>query len=146
MHTINTKAITYFIGQNVKSRYVYMNTLEIINYNIIAILKERQKTINELADILKISKSTLMRKLENKSMFTANELKQISAFLGTSIESLASNTSDITEADIIKRIIKNTNSAKIKEGLEVADQIADMICFYNIVMMNANAMKRSYEM
>lgn len=122
-----------------------MNTLEIINYNIIAILKERQKTINELADILKISKSALMRKLENKSMFTANELKQISTFLGTSIESLASNTNDIIEADVIKRTIKNTNSVKIKDGLVIADQIADMICFYNTASANVNMMRQTCE-
>lgn len=118
---------------------------EIISNNIMNIMKQKGKKQIELADYLGVSKQIVSKMLSGSRMINAVELQKISEFLGTSMESLVKQPALFQETNAIKVFMGKVESQEAREGLEIADEIADLICFYACVCENAEEMMKPSE-
>lgn len=122
-----------------------VNMNEIISNNIINIMKQNGKKQVDLAGYLGVSKQIISKMLSGVRVITAVELKKIAEFLGVSMESLVKIPETIPETNAVKAFMGRVESAEAKEGLKIADEIADMICFYARTRENAEKMMQPWE-
>lgn len=124
---------------------VVINPNEIISNNIMNIMKQNGKKQIDLADYLGVSKQVISKMLTGGRMINAVELQKISEFLGTSMENLVKRPVVIPETNAIKAFMGKVESREAKEGLEIADEIANLICFYARTRENAEEMMKPWE-
>ncbi len=117
----------------------------IISNNIINNMKQKEKKQIDLANYLGISKQVMSKMLSGARIINAVELKQISCFLNVSMDNLVKVPNVIPEMNTVRAFMGKIESQKAKEGLEIADEIADMICFYARSQENAEAMMQPWE-
>jgi transcriptional regulator with XRE-family HTH domain len=122
-----------------------VNMNEIISNNIMNIMKQNGKKQIELADYLGVSKQIISKMLSGARVINAVELQKISEFLGVSMESLVKIPQVIPETNTVKAFMGRVESLEAKEGLKIADEIADMICFYARTRENAEKMMQPWE-
>lgn len=122
-----------------------INPNEIISNNIMNIMKQNGKKQIDLADYLGVSKQVISKMLTGGRMINAVELQKISEFLGTSMENLVKRPVVIPETNAIKAFMGKVESREAKEGLEIADEIANLICFYARTRENAEEMMKPWE-
>ncbi|MCD8155350.1 MAG: helix-turn-helix domain-containing protein [Clostridiales bacterium] len=121
------------------------NVSETISNNIMNIMKQNGKKQIELADYLGVSRQVISRMLTGGRMINAMELQKISEFLGTSMESLVKRPTGIAETNAVKAFMGKVESQKARDGLEIADEIAELICFYARTRENAEEMMKPWE-
>jgi transcriptional regulator with XRE-family HTH domain len=124
---------------------VMVNMNEIISNNIINIMKQNGKKQIDLAGYLGVSKQIISKMLSGVRVINAVELQKIAEFLGVSMESLVKIPQVIPEANVVKAFMGRVESTEAKEGLKIADEIADMICFYARTRENAEKMLQPWE-
>ena len=112
---------------------------EIISNNIMNIMKQNGKKQIDLADYLGVSKQVISR------MINAIELQKISEFLGTSMENLVKRPEVFQETNAIKAFMGKVETQEARDGLEIADEIANLICFYARTRENAEEMMKPWE-
>jgi transcriptional regulator with XRE-family HTH domain len=122
-----------------------VNMNEIISNNIINIMKQNGKKQIDLAGYLGVSKQIISKMLSGVRVINAVELQKIAEFLGVSMESLVKIPQVIPEANVVKAFMGRVESTEAKEGLKIADEIADMICFYARTRENAEKMLQPWE-
>lgn len=122
-----------------------VNMNEIISNNIINIMKQNGKKQIDLAGYLGVSKQIVCKMLSGVRAINAVELKKIAEFLGVSMESLVKIPGIIPETNAVKVFMGRVESTEAKEGLKIADEIADMICFYERTRENAEKMLQPWE-
>jgi transcriptional regulator with XRE-family HTH domain len=122
-----------------------VNMNEIISNNIMNIMKQKEKKQVDLADYLGVSKQIISKMLSGARVINAVELQKISEFLGVSMESLVKIPQVIPETNTVKVFMGRVESLEAKEGLKIADEIADMICFYANTCENAEKMMQPWE-
>ena len=103
---------------------------EIISNNIMNIMKQNGKKQIDLADYLGVSKQVISKMLTGGRMINAIELQKISEFLGTSMENLVKRPEVFQETNAIKAFMGKVETQEARDGLEIADEIANLICFY----------------
>ena len=103
---------------------------EIISNNIMNIMKQNGKKQIDLADYLGVSKQVISKMLTGGRMINAIELQKISEFLGTSMENLVKRPEVVQETNAIKAFMGKVETQEAKDGLGIADEIANLICFY----------------
>jgi transcriptional regulator with XRE-family HTH domain len=118
---------------------------EIISNNIINIMKQNGKKQIDLAGYLGVSKQIISKMLSGVRVINAVELQKIAEFLGVSMESLVKIPGLIPETNAVKAFMGRVESTEAKEGLKIADEIADMICFYARTRENAEKMLQPWE-
>lgn len=118
---------------------------EIISNNIIDIMKQNGKKQIDLAAYLGVSKQVISKMLTGGRMINAIELQKISAFLGTSMDNLVKRPEVLQETNAIKAFMGKVETQEAKNGLEIADEIANLICFYARTRENAKEMMESWE-
>ena len=122
-----------------------VNMNEIISNNIINIMKQNEKKQIDLAGYLGVSKQVISKMLSGARMINAIELQQIAEFLGVSMESLVKVPQIIPETNTVKAFMGRVESQEAKEGLKLADEIAELICFYARSHENAEEMMQPWE-
>ena len=122
-----------------------VNLNMIITNNIMNIMKQNGKKQVDLAGYLSVSKQVVSRMLSGARIINAAELQKISEFLGVSMESLVKAPEIIPETDAVKAFMGQVKSQEAKEGLKIADEIADLICFYARIRENAELMMKPWE-
>ena len=118
---------------------------EIISNNIMNLMKKSGKKQIDLANYLGVSKQVISKMLTGGRMINAIELQEISKFLGTSMENLVKTPEVFQEANTIKAFMGKVESQEAREGLEIADEIANLICFYARTRENAEEMMKPWE-
>ncbi|MFR1401231.1 MAG: helix-turn-helix domain-containing protein [Mediterraneibacter gnavus] len=118
---------------------------EIISNNIMNIMKQNGKKQIDLADYLGVSKQVISKMLTGGRMINAIELQKISEFLGTSMDNLVKRPEVLQETNAIKAFMGKVETQEAKNGLEIADEIANLICFYARTRENAKEMMESWE-
>jgi transcriptional regulator with XRE-family HTH domain len=108
-------------------------------------MKQNGKKQIELADYLGVSKQIISKMLSGARVINAVELQKIAEFLGVSMESLVKIPQVISETNTVKAFMGRVESLEAKEGLKIADEIADMICFYAHTRENAEKMMQPWE-
>lgn len=122
-----------------------INVNEIISNNIMNIMKQNNKKQVDLAGYLGVSKQVTSKMLSGTRMINAIELQKIAEFLNVSMESLVKIPQTIPETNTVKAFMGKVESKEAKEGLAVADEIANMICFYARTHENAIEMMKPWE-
>ena len=118
---------------------------EIISNNIMNIMKQNGKKQIDLADYLGVSKQVISKMLTGGRMINAIELQKISEFLGTSMENLVKRPEVFQETNAIKAFMGKVETQEARDGLEIADEIANLICFYARTRKNAEEMMKPWE-
>lgn len=122
-----------------------VNMNEIISNNIMNIMKQNNKKQIELAGHLGVSKQIISKMLSGSRMINAVELQKIAEFLNVSMESLVKVPQVIPETNTVKAFMGKVESQEAKDGLAIADEIANMICFYARTHENAKEMMQPWE-
>lgn len=122
-----------------------INMNEIISSNIMNIMKQNNKKQVDLAGYLCVSKQVISKMLSGARIVNAVELQKIAEFLGVSMESLVKVPQVIPETNTVKAFMGKVESQEAKDGLAVADEIADLICFYARTHENAEEMMQPWE-
>lgn len=118
---------------------------EIISNNIMNIMKQNDKKQIDLAGYLNVSKQVISKMLSGARMINAIELQKIAEFLGVSMESLVTIPQVIPETNTVKAFMGRVDSKEAKDGLALADEIANLICFYARTHENAEEMMQPWE-
>ena len=118
---------------------------EIISNNIVNIMKQNGKKQIDLAEHLGVSKQVISKMLTGGRMINAIELQKISEFLGTSMENLVKRPEAFQETNAIKAFMGKVETQEARDGLEIADEIANLICFYARTRENAEEMMKPWE-
>lgn len=118
---------------------------EIISNNIMNIMKQNGKKQIDLAEYLGVSKQVISKMLTGGRMINAIELQKISEFLGTSMENLVKRPEVFQETNAIKAFMGKVETQEARDGLEIADEIANLICFYARTHENAEEMMKLWE-
>ena len=122
-----------------------VNMNEIISRNIMNIMKQNEKKQIELAGFLGVSKQVISKMLSGARTINAAELQKIAEFLNVSMESLVKISVVIPETNTVKAFMGRVESQEAKDGLKIADEIADMICFYARTCENTDEMMQPWE-
>lgn len=122
-----------------------VNVNEIISNNIMNIMKQNNKKQVDLAGYLGVSKQVTSKMLSGARMINAIELQKIAEFLNVSMESLVKAPQAIPETNTVKAFMGRVESQEAKDGLAIADEIADLICFYARTHENAVEMMQPWE-
>ena len=122
-----------------------VNANEIISNNIMNIMKQNNKKQVDLAGYLGVSKQVISKMLSGARMINAIELQKIAEFLDVSMESLVKVPQVISETDTVKAFMGRVESQEAKDGLAIADEIANLICFYARTHANALEMMQPWE-
>ena len=122
-----------------------VNMNEIISNNIMNIMKQNNKKQVDLAGYLGVSKQVTSKMLSGARMINAIELQKIAEFLNVSMESLVKAPQVIPETNTVKAFMGRVESQEAKDGLAIADEIADLICFYARTHENAVEMMQPWE-
>ena len=113
--------------------------------NIKKHLKKIGKTPSDLAGYLGTTRLAVGNMLDGSRTINAMELREIALFCKVSVADLVKPLRDGRGMDVIQNLIGKAGSNSARKGLETADQIADMICFYAKANKNAEEMMQSGE-
>lgn len=122
-----------------------VNMNEIISNNIMNIMRQNDKKQIELAGHLGVSKQVVSKMLSGARMINAIELQKIAEFLGVTMESLVKIPQVFPETNTVKAFMGRVESQEAKDGLAIADEIANLICFYARTHENAEEMLQPWE-
>lgn len=122
-----------------------VNMNEIISNNIMNIMKQNDKKQIDVAGYLGVSKQIISKMLSGARTINAIELQKIAEFLGVSMESLVKVPQMIPETNTVKAFMGRVESQEAKDGLAIADEIANLICFYARTHENAEEMMQPWE-
>ena len=125
--------------------FVMVNMNEVISSNIVNIMKQNNKKQINLAEYLGVSKQTISKMLNGSRMINAVELQKIAEFLGVSMEKLVEISQMTSEINTVKAFMGRVESQEAKDGLAIADEIADLICFYARTHDNVEVMMQPWE-
>ena len=122
-----------------------LNVNEMISNNIMNVMKQNGKKQVDLAGYLGVSKQVISKMLSGARMINAIELQKIAKFLNVSMESLLKVPQMMPETNTVKAFMGRVESQAAKDGLAIADEIADLICFYARTHENALELMQPWE-
>ena len=124
------------------------NMNQAIGNNIRKHLKKIGKSPSDLAGYLGTTRLSVGNMLDGSRTVNAMELREIALFCKVSVADLVKASKDGGGMDVVQPLIGKAGSDfsdSVRKGLETADQIADMICFYAKANENAEEMMRPWE-
>ncbi len=117
----------------------------VIASNIKNELKKANKTQDDLAYEIGISKDMMNMIMNGTRMINRLELEKISKYFNVSIESLMTIPKNYMDTNVIDMFIKRVNTKEAQKGIELADELSDMILFHNRIYRNDKKMEQSYD-
>ena len=124
------------------------NINKAIGNNISKHLKKIGKSPSDLAGYLGTTRLSVGNMLDGSRTINAMELREIALFCKVSVADLVKPSKDCGGMNVMQSLIGKAGSDfsdSARKGLETADQIADMICFYAKANENAEEMMRPWE-
>lgn len=121
-----------------------INMNQAIGNNIRKHLKKIGKSPSDLAGYLGTTRLAVGNMLDGSQTVNAMELREIALFCKVSVADLVKVPKDGGGMDIVQSPIGKVYSDSARKGLETADRIADMICFYAKANKNAERMMQSW--
>ena len=119
-----------------------------IGNNIREHLKKIGKSPSDLAGYLGTTRLSVGNMLDGSRTVNAMELREIALFCKVSVADLVKASKDGGGMDVVQPLIGKAGSDfsdSVRKGLETADRIADMICFYAKANENAEEMMQPWE-
>ena len=121
------------------------NMNQAIGNNISRHLKKIGKSPSDLAGYLGTTRLSVGNMLDGSRTVNAMELREIALFCKVSVADLVKVPKDGGEMDVLPSLIGKAGSDSARNGLETADRIADMICFYAKANESAEEMLQPWE-
>ena len=124
------------------------NMNKAIGENIKVNLKKIGKSPSDLAGYLGTTRLAVGNMLDGSRTVNAMELREIALFCKVSVADLVKPSVDVGEVDVVRSRIGKAGSDfsdSARKGLETADRIADLICFYAKANQNAEEMMQPWE-
>ena len=121
------------------------NMNKAIGNNIRAYLKKIGKSPSDLAGYLGTTRLAVGNMLDGSRTINAMELREIALFCKVSVADLVKAPKDGGKIDVMQNLIGKVGSDSARKGLETADRIADMICFYAKANESAKDMMQAWE-
>lgn len=122
-----------------------LNMNELISSNIVDNLRKSGKSQIDLAHHLGISNQSMSDMLDGSRTINVEELQGIAGFLNVPMKELVRILETTREVDVVQSFIDNGYSDSARKGLELADQLANLICFYARANENAERMMQLWE-
>ena len=116
------------------------NMNQAIGNNIRKHLKKIGKSPSDLAGYLGTTRLAVGNMLDGSRTINAMELREIALFCKVSVADLVKAPKDGGKIDVMQNLIGKVGSDSARKGLETADRIADLICFYAKANENAEQM------
>ena len=119
-----------------------------IGNNIRKHLKKIGKSPSDLAGYLGTTRLSVGNMLDGSRTINAMELREIALFCKVSVADLVKPSRDGGGMNVMQSLIGKAGSDfsdSARKGLETADQIADMICFYAKANESAEEMLQPWE-
>ena len=119
-----------------------------IGDNIKANLKKIGKSPSDLAGYLGTTRLAVGNMLDGSRIVNAMELREIALFCKVPVADLVKAPKDGGGTNVMQSLIGKAGSDfsdSVRKGLETADRIADLICFYATANENAEQMMQPWE-
>lgn len=117
----------------------------IIANNIRAELEKESKKQADLAKEIGISKKTMNKIMNGARTIDAIELRRISKCLNVTISSLLKIPERPEDTDEIKTLMTRARTKEAREGIQLADELSDMILFHTKIYENGKKMERPWD-
>ena len=111
----------------------------IIANNIQAELKKENKKQVDLPEEAEVSKQTMSK------IINAIELHKISEYLRVSIDSLMKMPKKPMDMNVIHAFMGRVKTEEARKGIQLADELSDMILFHTRVCENGKKMEQPWE-
>lgn len=113
--------------------------------NIQKELKRKNRKQIELSDWLGVSKQTMSKIMNGTRTLSAVDLQKISEFLNVSMESLMKFPDQISDNNVIHTFMGCVKSDEAKRGIQIADELSDLIIFHSFIYENGIKMEEPWE-
>ena len=130
-----------------------MNINKIIADNILSLMEKKGKKKEDFAAAMRMSKSEVTWMLNGRRALNAIELKQIAKFLRVEVMELTkipssspSPLSPSSSTSSPSSFQKEKESEGVKEAVEIAEELADMVVFHGKVKENGEKMRKSWKL
>lgn len=120
------------------------NMNQAIGNNIRKQLKKIGKSPSDLAGYLGTTRLSVGNMLDGSRTVNAMELREIALFCKVSVADLVKAPKDGGRMDVMQPFIGKVGSDSARKGLETADRIADLICFYAKANESAKDMMQAW--
>ena len=117
----------------------------IIANNIQAELKKENKKQVDLAKEIGVSKQTMSKIMNGTKAINAIELYKISEYLHVSTGSLMKMPEELADTNTINMFMSRVKTGEERKGIQLADELSDMILFHTRVYKNGKKMEQSWE-
>ena len=116
----------------------------IIANNIQAELKKENKKQVDLAEGIGVSKQTMSKIMNGARAINAIELHKISEYLHVSMDSLMMPKKPM-DTNVIHAFMGRVKTEEARKGIQLADELSDMILFHTRVYENGKKMEQAWE-
>ena len=113
--------------------------------NIQKILTTKNISIIDLAYGTNISIETINKIMNGSKTINANDLHKIAEFLDVSLETLMKAQEFPTGTNAVNTFMGRVKSKEAQRGIEIADELSDMILFHTRVYENGKKMEKPWE-
>lgn len=113
--------------------------------NIQKILTTKNISIIDLAYGTNISIETINKIMNGSKTINANDLYKIAEFLDVSLETLMKAQEFSNGTNAVNTFIGRAKSKEAQRGIEIADELSDMILFHTRVYENGKKMVKPWE-
>lgn len=117
----------------------------IIVNNIKKELATKNISIIDLAYGTNISVETINKIMNGSKTINANDLYKIAEFLNVSLETLMKVQEFPNGTNAVNTFIGRVKSKEAQRGIEIADELSDMILFHTRVYENGKKMEKPWE-
>lgn len=117
----------------------------IIANNIQAELKKQNKRQIDLAEGINVSRQTMSKIMNGTRAINAIELHRISEYLHVSMDSLMKMPEKAMETNVIHAFMGRVKTDEARKGIQLADEVSDMILFHTKVCENGKRMEQAWE-
>lgn len=117
----------------------------IIANNIQAELKKENKKQVDLAKEIGVSKQTMSKIMNGARAINVIELHKISEYLHVSMGSLTKMPKELADMNLICMFMERVKTEEARKGIQVADELSDMILFHSRVYKNGKKMEQPWE-
>lgn len=113
--------------------------------NIQAELKKENKKQIDLAEAIGVSKQTMSKIMNGSRPINAVELHKISEYLHVSMDTLMKMPEKLIDTNVVHAFMGRVKTPAARRGIEIADELSDMLLFHSKVYENGKRMEKPWE-
>ena len=99
----------------------------------------------DLAEEIGVSKQTMSKIMNGARAINAIELHKISEYLHVSMDSLMKMPEKPMDTNVIHAFMGRVKTEEARKGIQLADELSDMILFHTRVCENGKKMEQPWE-